>query len=182
MPRPIHDLEREHALVRSALHVLQRVASHLEAGLPFPGRDVAVLLRFFREFVEGVHHRKEVRILFPAAVMSGGDAEATCAGLVARSHEDARALLHALTLFWEPEGDLLENERRVFAETCRAYALCLLRCMETEEEQLFRGIRHALPPDEVLALARDFAEIDSQRDGSRAWRAELRRLERTWHG
>lgn len=179
-PTPLEDLEREHSLVRRALEVLERIAGHVEADLPFPADDVVVLLRFFREFVEGVHHRKETEVLYPAAVMVGGDACAECAGLLVRSHEDTRALLHSLILFWEPEGGLLEVERRGFVVTCRAYAMRLLRHMETEEEQLFRTIRQGMPPDDQMVMAMEFARMDRAGAAGRKWLAAVQELERYW--
>ena len=73
MPSPLDSLRAEHALLREVLVVLESIGQHVGAGRPFPGTDCALVLRYLREFVGGVHSRKETAVVFPAVAMYGGD-------------------------------------------------------------------------------------------------------------
>ena len=179
MASPIDVLENEHSLVRQGLSVLERIAGHADTGMPFPAADTAILLRFFNEFVEAVHHCKEARHLLPAVASRAGDATVEAAGILIIEHDETRELLHSLMMFWEPVDDLTPAERQGFAETARTYARRMQRHMEIEEGSLFRAARRLIPPDDLLALDASFGHVD-ERSSSARWRAKLVDLRSRW--
>ncbi len=180
MANPLDSLRREHAAVCLALRVLLAMADRVEAGLPFPAQDCAALLRFLREFVDGVHARKEADQILPALAVYGDDATAARAGGVLRTHEHGRALLHTLVLFWEPVGPLTDAERAVFVEAARAYAAHLHRAIELEECVLFPAVERWVPADDRLGWTGAFARVETERSSLDGWLPALEALARRW--
>ncbi len=178
MERPVDVLLEEHRLTRRSIGVLHRLADRVEAGDPFPAADVAVVLNFFREFVELVHHQKESAVFYPFAAMTGGDDAAESVGELIADHDESKTLLHSLTVFWEPT-DLLADERKAFAEVARAYGGRLLRHMETEEEFLFPSAA-SIPGDDRIKFLEEFEEIASGHRTAGDWEPEIARLERMY--
>lgn len=181
MPRPLQQLRDEHALTRRAVDVLCTVAARAASG-SFATADTATLIRFFHEFVEGVHHAKEADHLFPAVALHGDDAAAEAAGLMYGEHDETRELLHSLMMFWEPIDDLSAAEREGFARTATTYAQRLGRHMEIEEQRLFRSAERLVPADDLLTLAEEFSHLDRTRRGARHWRPIIDELAARWLG
>lgn len=176
--QPVGELLREHDLTRRMLTLLERVATRVELGLAFPVEDSALLLTFFREFVEFVHHAKEAEQCFPAVTMHGADELAELVGELVADHEASKTLLHALVLFWEP-GELRDDERDSFVEFARTYAARLRRHMAIEEQLLFPAIE-ALPQPLVDAIATEFTRVGSERRRAASWEREVAALERRY--
>lgn len=181
MPSPLDILRAEHALLREALVAMERIGDHVDAGRPFPGADCATVLRFLRDFIGGVHSRKEAEIVFPAVAMYGGDAAAEQIGQLLLAQEEASELLHTLVLFWEPVGELTEGERRCFVETTRAYRSHMERTLALEEHKAFALADATVPADDRLSWERDFATIAAERPAALHLHRQLREVSRRWH-
>ena len=63
---------KEHALVRRALDVLEEMARRAEQGITIDRHDVNALLIFLHYFVDACHQTKEETILFPVLRQSRG--------------------------------------------------------------------------------------------------------------
>lgn len=177
---PVALLKREHATTRRMLDVLLALARRVESGAEFPVDDAAIVLSFFREFVEQVHHRRENLVIYPFAAMVGGEGSAEMVGRLMADHDETKLLMHSLTVFWEPDG-LLPDERRSFAEVARTYANRMLKHMEFEERVLF-PVAIDIPGDEAIRLVREFDRIGVDRRSCDEWIVELERLERVYAG
>lgn len=180
MPSTLDSLRSEHALLRKAIVVLERMAAHLAAGHPFPGADCAVVLRFLREFIGGVHMRKESEVVFPAVAMFAGDAAAEQVGQLLMAQEEATELLHSLVLFWEPVQELTGSERACFVEAVRAYCSHMERTLALEEHKAFALAEASVPADDRLAWQSEFAAIAAERPAAAALPALLLEVERRW--
>lgn len=175
MVTPVTLLKHEHATTRRMLGVLLGVAQRIQDGADFPSADVALVLTFFREFVEQVHHQRENLVLYPFAAMVGGEDSAEAVGQLMADHDETKVLLHSLTVFWEPNG-LLEEECKAFAELARRYARRLDAHMEIEERVLF-PVSTEIPGDEAIRLLEEFEQIGAGRRSCDDWNTELERLE-----
>jgi hemerythrin-like domain-containing protein len=162
------------------VRVLGALAARVATGDSIPAADVGSILGFFRDFVEGVHHRKEAEVLYPAALLLGGDTGAEAIGRLVADHDESKMLLHSLWLFWEPNG-LRAAERAAFAELARVYASRLGRHMDEEEERLF-PIARRIPPDDQLRLVDEFAALGAGARSTEHWEREVGRLERSLGG
>ncbi len=158
------------------LAVLESVAEQVRGGCQFPADDVAVMLTYFREYFERVHHARESEVLYPAMAMLGQDQVAEVVGLLIADHDDNKMLLYSLTLFWEP-GDLLEDERSGFADLVSTYAKRMAASMDTEERELFPAADQ-LPDGERDQIAARFERIGVGRRPMQYWVTQAQRLER----
>ncbi len=168
-------LRDEHDTVRRGLAVLERVCCHLDAGGQFPGKDVAEILTFLRDYMEHMHQGREERQLYPTVALLGPEETAELVGILIADHEENRTLLHTLQMFWEPTGELTEEERIGFADTSRVYIRRLLDHFAREERGLF-GALQQLPADERMRLAEGAGICARKRD----WVRRVARLERAY--
>jgi hemerythrin-like domain-containing protein len=180
MLRPTDNLRADHCLTAQATAALGAIASHVEAGLPFPAADAAVLLRFLREFVIAVHLRKETETLCPAVAMRGDEHSANLVGDLLRLQEEVTELAHSLVLFWEPIADLSAEERSGFAETVAAVRSRLLRMQEIEEQHLFPACDASVPADDQLDWAAQFHKLEFERGSRSEWAARIAPLLTRW--
>lgn len=181
MRNPIECLRVEHSSVRRALGILHRIAAHVAAGRPFPAGDCALTLRFLRDFVDGVHGRKEGDLVLPALAIYGDEEAVLRAGSILRLHEEARELLQALVIFWEPVDDLTDQERDGFVRAARAYGLCMERAMTIEDEWLPLATERWVPADDRLGWDEAFRHIEQRRSSLARWLPHLDFLSARWH-
>ncbi len=173
-------LRQDHALTGAALAALRSIAAHVRAGGVFPTQDGLVLLRFLREFVVSVHFRKEAELLGPAAAMATDDRTAGLVGELMLLQDEAAELVHALVLFWEPEGDLTAAERAGFADSVDLLAQRLTRMQEIEEQDLFPACEAAIPLDDLIGWLSEFAQIERERCSRTDWTARITQLAKHW--
>ena len=179
MQRPIDELRAEHALANQAIETLSVIGDHVGAQAGFPAADVAVLLRFLREFVVAVHMRKEAEVVWPAVALRGDDDTAAAIGELFRLHADVTDLMHSLVLFWEPIDDLSIEEREGFAATVSAFVAQLRRMQRIEESEVF-GACAAVPPDDQLDWSARFRELGRGRPDRTAWAKRIAPIVRSW--
>lgn len=180
MPAPADELLSEHALIRRMLVILERIGERTDWGERLPAADVGELVRFFREFVEGVHHAKEQEFCYPSAVLDGHEEIVEALGELTGEHEDSRGLLDGLMLFSEPD-DLSRDERGDFAGLAAAYVRRMREHMQVEEESLYPTVRVRMVGNEQAILAR-FREIEVQHDSFEHWTRRCAVLEERWPG
>ncbi|HEX5054636.1 MAG TPA: hemerythrin domain-containing protein [Planctomycetota bacterium] len=180
MLRPTDNLRSDHSVVTLGLSVLAAMARRVRSGGAFPAAEVAVVLRFLREFVLAIHMRKENDHVCPAVAMRGDDRAATLVGELLRMHEEARDLVHALVLFWEPVGDLSIAEREGFADAAEALVARTLRMQAIEEAQLFPACDAVVPPDDQLDWITAFEQLETERGSRAVWSRRIGDLARNW--
>ncbi len=178
MQRATHSLRTEHAINERTLAVLNAIAKHVRRGGSFPTGDVAVVLRFLREFMLAVHMRKDTEVVWPALAMHGDESTSARIGELFRLHADVTDLVHSLMLFWEPVDDLSAAERLGFADTVAALVARVCRMQSIEESVLFPACDD-VPADDRLEWPRRFSELEAERAPS-AWSDRIASLERTW--
>jgi hemerythrin-like domain-containing protein len=176
MPSHVETLRSEHAVLQEALAALLHIAESTAGGGPFPAGDMALILRFLREFIGGVHARKENEVVFPAVAMHAEDRAAELVGTVLRLQEDASELLHMLSLFWEPDGSLSAEERLCFLATARSYASRMQRLLSIEEQHLFPAVENRVPADDRLSWSAEFAAIEAGRQCLAHWQSTLQQI------
>jgi hemerythrin-like domain-containing protein len=180
MIRPTDNLRADHTVVLSGVQVLAAIGARVAAGDPFPAADCAVVLRFLREFVIGVHMHKESMVVCPALAMHGSEDAATLVGEVLRVHDEVVELTHALVMFWEPASELSAAERAGFAQTVDAVIARLRRLAATEEAELFPACDAAVPADDQLDWMPEFVRAEAGRASRREWRDRLAVLATRW--
>lgn len=180
MPRPTDTLRAEHLVVRGAIQVLRGIAEHVQGGGRLPAEDTATVLRFLREFLLGVHFRKESEVVWPTVAMRGSERCAALVGELLRLQGEAVDLVHSLVLFWEPVDELTAAERAGFAEAVSQLGARLERMEQLEERMLFAACDACVPPDDQLEWVAQFAATEAGRVSRDQWILELRPLARRW--
>jgi hemerythrin-like domain-containing protein len=180
MIRPTDNLRADHVSIARGLDTLVALAAEVRGGGAFPAAECAMLLRFLREFVIGVHLHKEASLVCPALAMQGDEELAAAVGEVLRLHDEVVELGHSLVLFWEPVTDLSEEERAGFADTVDAVAARLRRLARIDEERLFPVCESAVPADDLIGWAEEFARVDAVRGSRQTWDQRLAPLVARW--
>jgi hemerythrin-like domain-containing protein len=149
----LEHLMAEHRLIEGALDAL-------ESAGPVPGRFYLDAVEFIRGFADRAHHRKEEGVLFKAMARHGFPEDQGPVGMMLAEHEEARQITHALE---EAARRLDAGEGAAREEAVRhaqAYASLLRQHIEKEDQILYAMAEHAIPPDELEAMAEEFAAID----------------------
>jgi hemerythrin-like domain-containing protein len=180
MHRPTDNLRADHRVVRRGTAVLAAIANHVQRGGTFPGDDWATLLQFLRDFLVGVHFRKESDVVFPAAAMRGDEHVASLVGDLTRLQEEAIELVQSLALFSEANGDVGAGERSAFVEAVSALRSRLRRMEPTEELEVFPACDRSVPADDQLDWSAAFAAVESERTGREAWAERIAVLAKHW--
>ena len=145
----LDSLRAEHEDLRLALRTLVAIAVRLASGTEPLVADAAIVLRYLREFVVGVHFAKEAATLLKGLSWHGNDEQVHAVGRILRAQAQALALLQGLILFREPAA-LTQEERDWFLDTSCALADCLEEGMRIEEATVF-PVAGRIPADDRLA-------------------------------
>lgn len=140
--------------------VIEGVLDALEASGPQPARFYLEAVDFIRGFADQAHHRKEEGVLFKAMARYGFPEDQGPVGMMLAEHEEARQITRALEEAARrmDSGDAAAREHAV--RHAQAYASLLRQHIEKEDQILYVMAEQAIPPDELEAMAEEFAAID----------------------
>lgn len=171
-------------LLMAEHRVIEGVLDALDTGGPHPARFYLAAVEFIRGFADQAHHRKEEGVLFKAMARYGFPEDQGPVGMMLAEHEEARQITRAL----EAAARRLEAGEQPAGEEAarhaRSYASLLRQHIEKEDQILYVMAEQAIPPDELEAMAEEFAAIDRDELGSggreryESLAAELPRLAR----
>jgi len=153
-------------LLMAEHRIIEDVLGALEGGAQMPARFYLDAVEFIRGFADQAHHRKEEGVLFKAMARHGFPEDQGPVGMMLAEHEDARQITRALE---EAARRLEAGERSAGDEAsrhARAYASLLRQHIEKEDHILYAMAEHAIPSDELEAMAEEFAAIDRDELGS----------------
>ena len=159
-------LRQEHALIHDALLLLAAGADLAETGAPPPSRELRALVDFFVDFVDGVHHGKEEKILLPRLDAVDGD---VVHALLA-DHEHGRELVQAMRAALHP------FDGAAFACAAREYVACLRCHIVHEERWLFDAADRLFDRRRDRQVRSAFERLDGERGGTVHHRVRIREL------
>lgn len=158
----IEHLMREHELITSTGGTIARIKDQIESDPAAYTEAVRKLLRFFREYSDGIHHHKEEQILFP---MLMDHPQFTMHEIVneledhhAQFREHTQAIEDALDA-----GDLPKAQR-----TLEHYQRELLDHIAAENDELFIMAEQLFSPGEIETLYHRFQDFDAEHGDTRA--------------
>lgn len=112
---PIEILMNEHRRIESVMDALEVYAAKVANNADAPTEDLALFVRFLREYADAHHHAKEEDILFVAMGEAGIPTDGGPIGVMLREHDIGRALVDRLaavaeTKDWDDaaRGEVLE--------------------------------------------------------------------------
>ena len=154
-------LIQEHALIRRALAVLEKMTENAENGVPAGKHDVNALLIFLHYFADAYHQGKEEDVLFPLLRQSQStlrmeDRMRSQLEALLREHNEERSLIERtqLTLFSENTSGFIENARKL-KQILSEHAL-------KEEQVLFPMAEKILTPAEAQDASLRMEQADAK--------------------
>ena len=155
-------LREDHRTIEMMLPALERMARQFEAGEFVRGYDLARMLEFLREFVDGYHHWKEEQQLFPALEARGVPQDSAPVSELLEEHERGRRCLRVMTAAMAEEIGEDPGAEADFAHYAREYLGLLREHTEKEERELWPLAAEALTEEDGTRLAEAYAEIERE--------------------
>ncbi|MBX3464459.1 MAG: hemerythrin domain-containing protein [Planctomycetes bacterium] len=150
---PIEVLLGEHRTILQVLDEVERESRRLEAQGALRETFWRDVLRFLDEFDDGLHHRKEEHLLFPALEAAGLSAEHGPTAVLRNEHLRAHGWRLRL------ERALLERDRTRLGAAVGGY-LDLARAHVLKENQiLFPLVQRLLPAADLERLGAEFRPL-----------------------
>jgi hemerythrin-like domain-containing protein len=150
---PIEVLQGEHRTILQVLDEIERESRRLEAQGALRESFWRDVLRFLDDFDDGLHHRKEEQLLFPALEGVGLSASHGPTAVLRDEHRRIQGWRTRL------EHSLRDRDRTRLSAALGSY-LDLARSHLLKENQiLFPLAQRLLAPDELQRLAREFQEL-----------------------
>ena len=134
---PTKVLMEEHAVIKRALHSLEKAAYSLRAGRAVRAGYFLDAARFIREYADITHHNKEEGILFPAMEMAGIPSEMGPIGVMLAEHQEGRLLTTTMRLAAErlQAGDA--SAKNDVVQNAMGFVMLLRQHIEKEDGILY---------------------------------------------
>lgn len=143
-------LQYDHGLIRQVVEILAEVVRSRKAENNL--EITQDLVTFQERFTDALHHRKEERFLFPAAVQIGALTVADHDALIA-DHDRARQGIKGM------ETSLRSNDIDSFYIKANAYCEMMLHHIHLEEEKFFPFIEERMDADLDTEIFKRFDEF-----------------------
>lgn len=160
--RPTATLIAEHELIKQGLVVLSAIDRKMKRREVVLPRDIAGLLRFFRQYADELHHHKEERLLFTALEKAHVRQFDNMVGALITQHFLAREFLASMK---QDLADYRLGKRgsgNRFGLQARAYITLMTIHICDEDHVLFPLVDRHVSPHTSRNLTRRFRASDRQ--------------------
>lgn len=166
---PAESLREEHALIARMLEVLDTFVGTVETGGRENRHDLVLLVTFFREFADLVHHEKEEGLVLPALVRAGMSWEDGTLDSVRKDHNMERYLMQSLRHASLQSREWSPDNRRHLSEVARSFTAFMRRHIAKEEATLIPALEQRLDPAATDTLRTRMQRFDARfRDSGEA--------------
>ncbi len=166
--RPTDVLAEDHRGIRVLLDCLDRILLKAQCCGNLDLTGAQDVLSALETFVEGAHHTKEERILFPLIEERGISRRFSRSALLREDHDSGHLDLRAMKIALAAAGRGYAPAVAVFEENSRHYVDALREHIEKEDRVLFPLSEAALRDQDRQALLEAFARIDFEERGGSA--------------
>lgn len=153
---PIDIMLEEHELISSSEEIIQHLDKKWETDKESYKNSVRELITFFREYADGVHHRKEEEVLFPALRECNDFTLEELLDELENHHEDFRDYSK------EIEEALDEENFEKSQQNLNEYLNDLLDHIGAENDELFVLAETLLDEDELEKIYFRFKDIEME--------------------
>jgi len=153
---PIQTMLDEHELISDVEDVIINLNNSWENDSEEYKKNVKSLITFFREYADGIHHRKEEEVLFPAICNHPEFILNEIIDELKQHHEDFREYTH------EIEEALEEKDYERSYKKLNNYLQDLLDHIAVENDELFVLAETLLDEDELETIYFKFMDIDME--------------------
>jgi len=153
---PITVMYDEHALISTGEQVIKKIENLWETNTDKYKEIVTDLIFFFRNFADGVHHRKEEEVLFPAIKNHPDFVLQEIIGELELHHEDFREYAT------EIEEAIANGDYNKSHLKLQKYVSELLDHIAAENEELFVLAENLLDEEQLETIYFKFKDIDME--------------------
>jgi hemerythrin-like domain-containing protein len=158
-------LRKEHQLIQAMLKCLAAVTEDVAGGRPLDTASSRQMVLFFREFVDGCHHRKEEQYFFPVTEQRGVTCIPGHVSVLLAEHKEGRGYVRSMDegLSSLDKGDRQATDR--FCDSARQYARLLALHIHKEDDCLFARADLALSQTDHESILRGFEQVETREMG-----------------
>jgi len=161
MIHPVETLMNEHRVIERGLDSLDDLCAGLPTDDPASRLRLGVLVRFFHEYADKVHHAKEEDRLFTALADHGFSSQSGPVFVMLSEHEAGRAHVAKLAEVAGGDGPLTADEVASVRENGTAFSTLLRGHIQKEDNILFPMAAQVLQPPVVAELRAAFDAFDA---------------------
>jgi len=152
---PIRTLMDEHQLILKSLDALDE---YVEQAAPAP-KDLALFVKFIREFADAFHHGKEEDILFAEMQANGFPANAGPLAVMLAEHDEGRRLTGRMAAVAEQAGAWSAADLEQVRDAAHGYTELLRGHIHKEDNILYPMAQGHLPESSWQQIAKRFDEF-----------------------
>jgi len=158
-------LRTEHREIKIMLKVCNISASRIKNGDLAELDTIAKAVDFFKDFIDGCHHKKEEDILFPLLIKKGTSEQNASVSALLDDHMQGRELTKLIN---KSLGELQNSagDTALLASSITAYTDLLEKHIATEDHTLFTITESILNPDEQQHLYEAFELLEEEEIGA----------------
>lgn len=151
-------LIEEHAIIESALDLVEVAIRRLRAGQAIPTEFPTWLVQFIREFADGCHHHKEENVLFPLLEQHGIPRDGGPIGCMLHEHQVGRELVARM----RAASEASPFDARAFADAADEYVALLRQHIFKENHVLFPLAEQRLNATDDQYMLNRYAQLEPE--------------------
>jgi hemerythrin-like domain-containing protein len=171
-------LVQEHEVIERVLDSLERETGAVAGGKTVDRAFFADVIKFVREFADGVHHQKEETVLFPALCEAGMPKDGGPVGVMLYEHDEGRHHIRAMEASLDAAANGEPSARECLVRESCGYVELLRAHIQKENMILFPMAERLLNVDRQVLARQKFTEADQTHAENsarhRSWVAQLR--------
>lgn len=156
----IETLREEHRLIRHMVGALERYLQRLNSEQQEMRHDLVLLVTFFREFADLVHHEKEEGVLIPELVRSGMSWDQGTIEEIRQEHNHERYLMQALRHASLQSKPWSADDRRHLCDVAGSFIEFMRQHIQKEEASLLPIAEAELSAEARVRLDRKLRQFD----------------------
>lgn len=162
---PIETLKHEHQIVLHALAGAEKIVQKIRKTNKVDFELIQKLIDFSKNFVDGCHHSKEEKQLFPKLVQKGFGLHSGPLAVMLSEHDEGRKYIADIAKDLEliKKGDISYAEQ--LADDIEGYIELLTNHIDKENNVLFEMALQTLTNEEQQELSQEFDRIESEEIG-----------------
>ena len=152
------ELRREHELIKTALNLLEKIASGIVQKVNPDVKDLTELINFVIVFADKCHHGKEEDLYFPSLEEAGIPNHGGPIGVMLAEHDQGRKYIREMKENISGQN----SDFKVFADAAFAYVALMRNHIEKENNILFMMGDRAMPESVQNELLMRFKEHEGK--------------------
>ena len=159
-------LIEEHRIIERVLSALETQALRLQAGSPVRPGFFLDATSFFRNFIDGCHHRKEEESFFMAMMDAGLSNQTGPIAIMIAEHEQGREYTRAMEKAARALAGGQASARDDLIRNTLEYVALLRQHIRRENNLVFKMAEQLIPPARQKELTEDFERIEREEIGA----------------